>query len=248
MKTFRLIRSQPSSAVYNMALDENIFARFLDDRVPVFRVYRWRTPSFTYGVGIDPARSLLMDACASDGVEVVKRMTGGGVLFHHDEITYSFVCVKDDIGEPQEILVSYRAICAFLIRFYASLGLVASFACNEKDFKERSAAHYLCSAAHEKYDIVINGRKIGGNAQKRRKQAIFQHGSVPCRIEWNVMRSYCRQFPRELSAQATSLSEELAVVPDKKVLEQKLIEAFSEVFGVTFIEDREFANEACMAQ
>ncbi|MFH1281275.1 MAG: lipoate--protein ligase family protein [Candidatus Omnitrophota bacterium] len=234
MRSFRLVRSGALSAVSNMALDEKIFKRYLEDGVGVLRLYRWQAPSFTYGFSQAPHSLINLASCATDKVGLAKRITGGGVLFHDDEITYSFVCSKSDVGEPPGVFVDYRNICGFLMRFYESLGLTAAFALEAEGFKNHSAAHELCSAAHEKYDIVIGGKKIGGNAQKRNRQAIFQHGSVPCRINWNLARKYLKSLPDDLSASVTTLSDELKVVPEKDILEQKLIDAFAHTFNVTF--------------
>lgn len=235
MKTFKLIISQAASATYNMELDEKIFMRFLEDRIPVLRLYRWVRPSFTYGVYQDPQIEIDLKQCSLDGVDVAKRITGGGILFHHDEITYSFVCSKEDVGEPENVFVSYREICAFLINFYKSLGLSANFALESESFKHKSAPSELCSNSYEKYDILINGKKIGGNAQKRKRQVIFQHGSIPISIDWNFVRRYIKNLPLDIATSVTSLSEELGFVPEKDMLEQKLVDAFSSTFGVNFI-------------
>jgi len=185
--------------------------------------------------------------CVSDGVESARRITGGGVLFHDDEITYSFICSKQDIGEPQGELVSYRRICRFLIEFYASLNLRASFAVEAGENKNRFGTHPLCSAAAEKYDIVINGRKIGGNAQKRSRQAIFQHGSIPCSVDWGFMRRYVRSWPVDMAGSVTTLSDELTAVPGKDILEDKLIQAFAGVFDARFKPEEETLYETAVA-
>jgi lipoate-protein ligase A len=239
MKKIRLIRSEPASASYNMAIDEKIYLRYMKDGIPVFRVYSWQAPSFTYGVSQKPARELDINQCLKDGVNVIKRITGGGILFHNHEITYSFTCSKDDIGEEKDVFVSYRKICAFLISFYESLGLKPYFACEAVDFVDRSAAHPLCSASREKYDIVINGKKIGGNAQKRNRQAVFQHGSIPIKLDWELMRKYLRFLPAEVPLSTTALNEELKNLPDKKILEQKLIDALARTFNFSFMEEGE---------
>ena len=83
MKLFRLIQSGAMSASENMALDERIYQRYLEDGVAVLRVYRWQAPAFTYGFSQKPRKQLDLDACVADGVEVIKRITGGGVLFHN---------------------------------------------------------------------------------------------------------------------------------------------------------------------
>ena len=237
MKFFRLIQSGALSAVSNMALDEKIFQHYLEDGVGVLRLYYWQRPAFTYGFSQEPVSQLDLSACAKDGVEVVKRMTGGGILFHDQEITYSFVCNKSDLREPQGVFVGYRNICKFLIRFYEALDLKPSFALEALDFKNKCAPSQLCSAAHEKYDIVIGAKKIGGNAQKRNRQAVFQHGSIPYRVNWDFVRKYVHYLPKDISTSVTTLAEELGVVPEKKILEQKLIEAFETIFEVNFIKE-----------
>ncbi|MDP2830876.1 MAG: lipoate--protein ligase family protein [Candidatus Omnitrophota bacterium] len=234
MKSFRLIRSGACSAAGNMALDAEIFQGYLEDGVGVLRLYRWQSPAFTYGFSQEPKNQLDLAACAADGVGVVKRITGGGTLFHDDEITYSFVCSKTNAGEPEGVFVDYRNLCAFLMRFYESLGLSPAFALEAAGFKDRCAPHELCSAAYEKYDIVIGGRKIGGNAQKRNRQVIFQHGSIPCSINWDFAQRYLKSLPDNLSTYVTTLADELKVVPGKDILEQKLIEAFAYTFNVNF--------------
>jgi lipoate-protein ligase A len=195
MKRFRLIRSGPADAMRNMALDEEIFNRYMEDGIPAFRIYGWESPSFTYGVSQSPENDIDIKRCALEGINLAKRITGGGVLFHYNEITYSLVCAKEDIKEPGGVFVSYRNICAFLISFYRSLGLDASFALEAEDFKNWCAPHELCSASREKYDIVINGKKIGGNAQKRKRLAVFQHGSIPLSMDWAFMRRYVLSLP-----------------------------------------------------
>ena len=247
MRRFKLIRSRQNSAIYNMALDQKIFDSYMEDGIPAFRIYGWEAPSFTYGVSQKPENEIDIKQCALDGIQVAKRMTGGGVLFHNNEITYSLVCAKEDIGEPDGVIVSYRKICAFLISFYRSLGLDASFALEAEDFKARCAPHELCSASREKYDIVINGRKIGGNAQKRKKHAVFQHGSIPISVDWALMRWYVRSLPEDISSGVTTLTEELKRLPDKRVLEDILIDAVAEEFNARFTEE-ECLHEAVLAQ
>lgn len=231
------MQSGAMSASENMALDEQIYKRYLEDGVGVLRLYRWRAPAFTYGFSQTPHEQMDLEACVADGIEVVKRITGGGILFHDDEITYSFVCSKADLNESAAVFVDYRNICKFLLRFYTQLGLESKFALDSENFKQRSAPHELCSGAHEKHDIVIGKKKIGGNAQKRNRQAVFQHGSIPCRINWDLMRKYVKVLPKDISAHVTTLGQELGAGLSKVALEERLIDAFAQTFKVKFSND-----------
>jgi lipoyl(octanoyl) transferase len=243
MKQFRLLRSGKASASFNMALDETILSSRMQGGMSTLRVYRWENPSFSVGISSDPQSALDLKKCSDDGVTLVRRMTGGGVLFHDDEITYSFACAKEEIGEARDVLVSYREICGFLKLFYELLGLSASFACQEKGFEYRSLPHYMCSASHEKYDLVIGSKKIGGNAQKRARDFVFQHGSIPLSLDWERMNGYFFEGVPDLGAEVTSLDRELSAVPGKDSLETALIRAFSEYFDVRFVEEGLSAKE-----
>ena len=246
MKLFRLIRSPILGAARNMAVDGIIYQRYLEDGIGVLRLYRWEAPSFTFGFSQKPEELLDLEACAKDDIGVAKRITGGGLLFHDDEITYSFACSKSDINEAPGVLVDYRNICRFLLRFYETLGLCPVFALQEPDFKDKSVPHEICSAAYEKYDIVIDGRKIGGNAQKRNRQMIFQHGSIPIRVNWEKARRYFKPAAATVPIMATCLAQELNPLPDRAVLEQKLLDAFSAVFEVTFKEETGVGHETSL--
>jgi len=223
-----------------MAFDKAVFEQYLKDGIPVLRLYYWSKPSFTYGVSQHPEDEINLSLCSLEGVECAKRMTGGGVLFHYDELTYSFVCSKLDLREPQNVFVSYRGICAFLIQFYKTLGLDAYFALEAEDFHNRSSPSPLCSASYEKYDVVINGKKIGGNAQKRARQAVFQHGSIPRSIDWGFVSRYLNNsLPQDIPSRVTTLRDELSYLPQEDILENKFIEAFANEFKVNFTPEEE---------
>ncbi len=237
MKRFRLIRSNPASASVNMSMDEAIFLRYLDDGIPVFRIYSWSQPSFTYGFSQKPDEELNLSLCRRDGVGIAKRITAGGILFHDNEITYSIACSKSDIEEDRDVFVSYRKICSFLINFYRSLGLNPLFALEAGELKTSALSSRLCAASHEKFDITVNGKKIGGNAQKRKREVVFQHGSIPLAIDFNLMRKYVRNFPEEMISGVTFLAKELKKVPDRKVIEEKLMDSIKDTFNIEFKEE-----------
>lgn len=235
MKNFRLIISKPQDAFYNMALDEALFLSYLKTGVPFFRIYYWDSPSFSIGISQDVDCEIELNKCAKDKVNLVRRMTGGGILFHHKEITYSFGCSKSGVGEPSNILVSYKNICRFLIEFYKSLGLNAQYAKDLENFEDYKSPHPICTSSYEKYDIVINGKKIGGNAQKRSREFIFQHGIIPFCVDFEFMSKYLKNFEQQkVKGSTTYLNNELKQLLYLKDLEDKLINSFSQCFGVEF--------------
>jgi len=173
-KTFALYTSPELSAKENMRLDKALFDGFKSSDMPIFRVYTWEK-SFTYGVS-QSMDSLKNDAhLTSYDDNHAQRMTGGGILFHGNDISYSLV-IPTSYVKDLSVKQSYELICDFLMGFYKRLGLHPVYA---KDLEEinLSKSHY-CQEGYEPYDILVDGKKIGGNAQRRSKGTIFQHGSI----------------------------------------------------------------------
>lgn len=218
-----------------MALDEVLFLSYLKTGIPFLRIYYWNKPSFSIGVSQNANEALDISQCQKDNVDVVRRMTGGGVLFHDQEITYSFGCSKNLAGEAQSVLISYKNVCRFLIEFYKNLGVNAQFALDMSNFDAYKNPSLICAASFEKYDIVVSGRKIGGNAQKRSKEFIFQHGIIPFFVDLEFMRKYLKKFDYyKVKESITYLYREINNKFDLKDLESKLINNFADGFGIKF--------------
>lgn len=172
-RDFRLICSFEQNAKTNMAIDKALAKCFKPDNQPILRLYTWES-SFTVGAG--QKVEAYVDRFTQYGGNCAKRITGGGVLFHGHDLSYSVV-LPSSFSKDLSVKQTYEKICSFLITFYRNLGLDANYA---KDIPtiELSKSNF-CQVGFEAYDIIVNGLKIGGNAQKWSKHSIFQHGSVP---------------------------------------------------------------------
>lgn len=173
-KEFRLIHSGTLSARENMAIDRVLFNNYAQINKPILRVYTWKK-SFTYGVSAKISEIKNKKELLLYGDNFSKRMTGGGILFHGNDISYSLVIPVSYMGSLN-VKLSYEKICQFLLDFYKSLGKDAIYAKDDKSIMKSSSE--FCQLGFEDYDILIDGKKIGGNAQRRTKEMIFQHGSI----------------------------------------------------------------------
>lgn len=232
---WRLIDTGPLSGVENMAIDEALLACFDPDKSPpVLRLYGWSPPAFSHGRFQQPAETLSMDACRAAGVQVVRRITGGGLLYHGRELTYSLVCPTSFVPGALSVKDAFFHLTSFLITFYRDLGLEPAYAAlyygGSKGLGGRSA---LCFAGTESCDILINGKKIGGNAQRRLKNVIFQHGSIPLQPMAAESQQYLRAATPQIITATTSLAAE-GISVGRETLAAMLSAAFSKVFGVTF--------------
>lgn len=235
---WRFIDSAPLDGPCNMALDEAILSSF-DPEVspPVFRLYGWALPAFSIGRYQDPDKTLDSAKCGEAGIAAVRRMTGGGIIYHADEITYSIVCAQSHISGASSVKETFRKLCSFLLASYRKLGLDPGFAV-ELGFPgamlgQRAA---LCFAGKEEYDIIVGGRKIGGNAQRRLRKVIFQHGSIPLASRLDEAMCYVRENERPaLLRQNTASLGELGTFPDAGALKKILAESFADCLDASLV-------------
>ena len=169
---FRLILSSKGSAKVNMATDEALALSFEERDTPILRLYTWEK-SFTLGVGQKITDYKYLEEYNQN---FAKRITGGGVLFHGHDLSYSLI-VPTNYLQDLNVKESYEKICSFLLEFYKDLGLDAKYVKDDETLQLSKSS--FCQVGFEAYDIVANGLKIGGNAQRRTKKFIFQHGSIP---------------------------------------------------------------------
>lgn len=220
------------SGVENMAIDESLLASF-DPAVsqPILRLYGWSPPAFSYGRFQNPAEIIDLKLCAADGVQVVRRATGGGVIFHGEELTYSLVVSPEFIPGSPGVKDAFFYLTSFLLNFYKKLGLEPQYAAELYPGARLGDRSALCYSANESCDILIGGRKIGGNAQKRLKGAIFQHGSIPLRKLARAMEPYLLRPDSTITEKTTSLGDE-GVDLGRDELAVRLASAFCGTFGV----------------
>jgi len=207
MPEWRLIDTGFLSGPENMALDEALLENFTEDSTPVLRLYGWQPASISIGRFQKTEGFLDISRCREDSIPVVRRITGGGMIYHHKELTYSIVCTPEHLGITKKPSEAYRKICGFLLEFYNRLWLKAEFAMNLCAEKQGGRENF-CFAGNEQYDIIINNRKIGGNAQKWLKNAVFQHGSIPVENCLDEASRYLLSKPENMMESSTSLREQ----------------------------------------
>ena len=230
---WRLIDTGSMTGAENMAIDEALLACFDPEKsLPILRLYGWEPPAFSFGKFQNPGETISLDKCRSDGVQVVQRITGGGLLYHGEELTYSLVCPADFVAAAPGVKNGFFYLTSFLIDFYRTLGLEALYAADYyRDTKQLGGRSALCFAGTESCDILVKGRKIGGNAQRRLKNVIFQHGSIPMLPLAGESQQYLLTPAPEIVSSTTSLADE-GINANRKTLALRLTESFSRTFAV----------------
>jgi lipoate-protein ligase A len=175
MRQWRLIYDNPAIGAWNMAVDEAIMEAVGAENVPpTLRLYAWNPACLSLGYGqrytdVDFAR------LGHLGWDIVRRPTGGRAILHTDELTYSLSLPASDELAAGTIVESYRRISLALLSGLTQLG--ASPHADQR--AERIESGAVCFETPSHYEITVDGRKLVGSAQVRRKNAVLQHGTLP---------------------------------------------------------------------
>lgn len=170
----RLLIDPPAAGDWNMAVDEVLLQRAAGGGGCVWRFYQWSWPTLSLGYFQDLADR--EQHPASHDCPVVRRASGGGAIVHDHELTYSFVVPSDHApGFGRRRL--YDVVHESLIETLGGFGIEATLFDAETE-KPACGCPFLCFQRRSPGDVIVQGHKIGGSAQRRLGGAVLQHGSV----------------------------------------------------------------------
>ena len=173
-KRFRLIGYACLEGRLNMEMDRNLLAACeAKPEYGFLRFYTWAGPTLSMG-RLEPEDAVDRAAAERDGVPIVKRPTGGRVVLHGDDLTYTVVIPKPAGAGLQE---TYNLISEILVDGLSSMGAVLDI---ERGKTGRSGmVQRPCFASVSRYEVTHAGRKVVGSAQRVGERAVLQHGSIP---------------------------------------------------------------------
>jgi lipoate-protein ligase A len=226
-----LLEPAPTDGDWNMAVDEYLFRTLLPEPRTAVRFYQWKRPTASLGYGQRPSQVVDLDFCRANGIDVVRRITGGKLVLHFREATYSVV--SSDVDTFTATLGgSYQLISRGLLNGLALLGLSAVLADQAPPFYARGTLPCFSHPAQD--EVEIEGRKIIGSAQKRIGDRFLQHGSIPLHGDEDLLKavSFLRRDPSRI--RMTSLSEALGRPIEFSETAARLIEGLASFFEVDF--------------
>jgi len=242
----RFIDTGFRNAFENMAIDEAILQYC---KLPTLRVYGWKPAAISVGYNQDIEKEINLDYCEKNDIKIVRRITGGKAVFHDKEITYSFILPEDANLVPFEVNESYKIIANALIIALKKIGINAEI----KKTPEKIATP-ICFNSSNWYEILVNGRKISGSAQRRFDGKVLQHGPILINFDYNKNSSIFNSNSgfdtiNNLKNRITSLKNELK---NKNISYNKLKEAirygFNENFDFEMIGDFLSNEEEMLAE
>jgi lipoyl(octanoyl) transferase len=207
------LNSGKGDAAFNMALDEALLEAMTRLQKPVLRFYGWTEPAASFGYfqkfsSVERATLLR---------PLVRRPTGGGIVPHDTDWTYSFAVPPNHEWHLLAAIESYRRIHEWIQRAFAKLKIETELAQDKKTAAgAREDVPGECFTGHEKFDLLWHGKKIAGAAQRRNKLGLLIQGSVQPPLV-AVKREDWEKAMRAVASETFSIEWEL-FSPDEKLL------------------------------
>jgi lipoate-protein ligase A len=242
MTIWRLLHTPPANGAWNMAVDESILEQiYRRESMPTLRLYSWNPPCLSLGHA-QPFADVDLERLKFRGWDVVRRMTGGRAILHTDELTYSVTGGEDDPVLAGGILESYNRIAQALMYAVRELGLTVEMKEHESAGRASSAANPVCFEVPSTYEITVNGKKLIGSAQARKKEGVLQHGSLPltgdltriCQVLKFTDEAARDAASQRLLARAATVEAAIGEKKDWKTAAQAFASGFETQLGIKF--------------
>lgn len=216
-----MIPLEVHDAYLNMGIDEMLLEFVREGKSwSTIRFYRWKPSAVSIGTFQSMEKEVNIEKCKDEGVSFIRRITGGGAVYHDyfGEITYSVIAPQSYF--PQGIRESYKFICDWIIDGLGLLGIEASFAPIN--------------------DVLVNGKKISGNAQTRKEGILLQHGTVLFTTDLKTMFSVLNVSKEKVSDKMIKSVEERVTSVSKH--SRATIGDLAEALEKGFTRDKEFEH------
>ncbi|MDH7477308.1 MAG: biotin/lipoate A/B protein ligase family protein [Candidatus Bathyarchaeota archaeon] len=230
MNSWRLIKLGTYDAYTNMAIDEAILTAKICNLAPnTIRFYSWKPSAVSIGKFQDIQNEVNIENCKKYGVDVVRRITGGGTVYHdaEGEITYSVIADKKAL-KAKDITEVYQKIYAGIVEALKILGINADF--NQGDAK-------TCP------NLTVNGKKISGSAQSHKSGIVLQHGTLLLDVNLEKMFTFlrvpwakkCMEIVTLAKNKITSIKENLGKNVSKEEVTNALTHGFQKALNIQLI-------------
>jgi lipoate-protein ligase A len=209
VKHLKVIEFGAHPASYNMGLDRRLLD--LCEASPdegFLRFYTWEPPALSLG-HFEPEEAVDLARARRDGVDVVRRPTGGRIVLHKQDLTYTVVMPREPRASVQDTYLELaRCIVAGLVALGASVDLARGSVVTSA---ARARPCFLSAMRHE---ITHAGRKLVGSAQLVGRRAVLQHGTIPVGRGYLEIVNYLACGEAEKAALAEEMARRTACLEE----------------------------------
>lgn len=248
---WQYINTGENTGSLNMELDMNLVKQARPDSI-VLRLYRWRPYCISLGANQSISEINKVKAGA-DGIDIVKRPTGGRAILHSEELTYSVVMPLNREISPRQIYQQINSALIEGLKIYDSgltgLELEGIQPDLNAFYKENLSA--VCFGVPAKSEIKYTGKKIVGSAQRKIGSIILQHGSIMCgnfhvnlADYLNLGNAEIASIKKDLENKTTELEAVLNYKTNYAELAESIVAGFEKFFRVQMLRDELILNNA----
>jgi len=206
---------------------------------PLLRFYGWQPSCISLGYHQN-ASDVTNHLCIQDGIDIVRRPTGGRAILHAEELTYSVIYPYHDL----DISNFYRLVHIPFVLALEKMQIKAIFESSQADFSNiyKTDRAFLCFASSAKFEVEISGKKLIGSAQRVYQNAILQHGSVLLGSQHEKLVDFLhlsesrklkmKQYIREHTTNVWTYRKDI----DVRLLADEIQDTFSNHYGINFQE------------
>lgn len=218
----KILKFNKLSPYLNMAIDEGNLIYGNKDEI-VLRFFGWDPPSVSIGT-FQKIQEINIEYLKANNIPVVRRPTGGKGVYHNFELTYSIVIPKNHPLFGLDIIDSYKEISKVFIDSLKEFGIKGELT------KKEGIEKGFCFSSQNYYEVSVNGKKIIGSAQRRKKEGILQQGSIPLELDYEKIKKifYLKDVNDFTSLKELNKSIEI------ESLEEVLIKNFIKFFSVPY--------------
>ncbi len=180
----RLLTLTAGSAAWNMAVDEALLEAG-DHESPTLRFYEWDEEAISLGVAQRAADDLRLDSIQKRGLAVVRRPSGGTTIYHQHQMAAALVVTNDHRLSDADITESYKPFAEVLTSGFRRFGVDAEpiAPAQARLMKLAKPISRCCLAGANPYEPFVNGKKVAGLAQVRRRNCSLIHAVIPLRFD-----------------------------------------------------------------
>ncbi|KLU64958.1 octanoyltransferase LipM [Desulfosporosinus acididurans] len=255
MDLWRYLPYAAASGAENMAIDEALLLMMVQatDPQPVLRFYGWNPAALSLGYAQSYEREVDERACQAEGIDIVRRPTGGRAVLHQYELTYSVIAPEKDPNVSGTVTESYLKISKALLSGFQALGIPAEMSVGGVAKETTTAA---CFDAPSWYELVVNGRKLVGSAQMRKEGMLLQHGSILLHFDADLLFRLLK-FPnaelrerllQRFKKKACALDEIWPQPIGREELEREICRGFCRVMEIDLIQSQLTDTERYLMQ
>ena len=239
MEMWRLIDTSPTNSFMNMGIDESVMYHVSENIVPpTLRFYRWDKYAASIGAHQSAYQELDIGYCKENDIEIFRRISGGGAVLKDPkgELNYSISIPTSHFLIPKDIKETHKVLCEGIVRGLKFLGFDAQFVPIN--------------------DIIINGKKVSGNAQARKYKAILHHGTILLQVDVKKMFTVLKvgeekirgKLIKNVEERVTSLEQQMGRTPLFDEVKNALIKGFEDALGVNFAKKELTNGEIVLAK